>query len=85
MLSKNLSNIESGEIFFKDISFHQQIEKVNAAHAPDRQGNEVDIKSLRQAWENTTCPPDIDGHGPGSCNRVLLALPFVGNGPERQI
>lgn len=36
MLSKNLSNIESGEIFFKDISFHQQIEKVNAAHAPDR-------------------------------------------------
>lgn len=36
MLSKNLSNIESGEIFFKDIFFHQQIEKVNAAHAPDR-------------------------------------------------
>jgi hypothetical protein len=28
----NLSNIESGEIFFKDVSFYQQIEKVSTAH-----------------------------------------------------
>ena len=30
------SNIESGEFFFKGISFHQHIENVNAAHASDR-------------------------------------------------
>lgn len=52
----NLSNIESGEIFFKDVSFYQQIEKVSTAHVfkhlIDRLGNEVDIKSLGQPWEN---------------------------------
>lgn len=31
-MANNLSNIESGEIFFKDISSHQQIEKVSTAH-----------------------------------------------------